>query len=185
MSTKMKNCKTCGEEIAKNAKVCPKCGARQKGHLGLIIAVVVIILLVITAIGKDGNDSSKDNKPSPSASSASGTTEEAVKYTEVSVDEMLKALDENAAAASDSYKGQYLAVTGKLSNIDAQGDYISLDGSDDLMYFTGCQCYIRGDKDIYETVKTLSKGDVITVKGEITDVGEVFGYSMAIHEIVK
>ena len=35
MAQKMKNCKACGQEIAKSAKVCPHCGAKQKGKKGL------------------------------------------------------------------------------------------------------------------------------------------------------
>ena len=32
MKKGMKTCKTCGSPIAKNAKVCPKCGARFDGQ---------------------------------------------------------------------------------------------------------------------------------------------------------
>lgn len=60
MSAKMVKCKTCGEEIAKSAKVCPKCGANQKKHtlLGIVILVIGLIL-IIAAIG----GGSKDDKP--------------------------------------------------------------------------------------------------------------------------
>lgn len=30
---KMTKCKTCGADIAKSAKVCPACGAKQKNRL--------------------------------------------------------------------------------------------------------------------------------------------------------
>lgn len=52
---KMVRCKTCGEEIAKSAKVCPKCGAKQKKHIVLgVILVIFGILLVSAAIGGSG-----------------------------------------------------------------------------------------------------------------------------------
>ena len=39
MSDKMVKCKTCGAEIAKSAKTCPKCGAKQKKSkvLGIVL----------------------------------------------------------------------------------------------------------------------------------------------------
>ena len=96
---------------------------------------------------------------------------------------MMEALENNAAAANDEYKNQYLSVTGQLSNIDAQGSYIDIIDPDDEFAITGCQCYIKGNEEIASIVKTLSKGDIITVKGKITDVGEVLGYSMTIDSI--
>lgn len=54
---KMVKCKTCGEEIAKSAKVCPKCGAKQKKHTVLgIILVIFGVLLIAIAIGENGDD---------------------------------------------------------------------------------------------------------------------------------
>ena len=41
-------CKTCGAEIAKTAKRCPKCGAQQ--HVGALIACSIIIVIVIIFI---------------------------------------------------------------------------------------------------------------------------------------
>lgn len=57
---KMIKCKTCGEEIAKSAKVCPKCGASQKKHpvLGVIL-VIFGVLLIVAAIGGGGSDEPK------------------------------------------------------------------------------------------------------------------------------
>ena len=52
---KMKKCKVCGAEIAKNAKTCPHCGAKNKSHTVLIVVLIVIALIVI--IGSIGNSS--------------------------------------------------------------------------------------------------------------------------------
>ena len=55
----MKACKTCGKPIAKKAKVCPNCGAKQKGKLPFIISVIIVLALIGILAG--GNkDSSKD-----------------------------------------------------------------------------------------------------------------------------
>lgn len=54
--SRMKNCKACGNEIAKNAKVCPHCGAKNKKNnwwVGIIIlAVLVWLILTISDTGK-------------------------------------------------------------------------------------------------------------------------------------
>lgn len=55
--SKMVRCKTCGTEIAKSAKVCPKCGAKQKKHIVLgVILVIFGILLISAAIGGGSDD---------------------------------------------------------------------------------------------------------------------------------
>lgn len=45
---KLVKCKTCGEEIAKNAKFCPKCGAKRKKHtvLGILLVIIGVFLFV-------------------------------------------------------------------------------------------------------------------------------------------
>ena len=180
---KMKPCKTCGEMIAKNAKVCPKCGAKQKGHAGIIIVAVVVIILAVFALAGGGNSGGSSSSSSKSSPASSEKAEEPVNYTSVDIADMMEALENNAAAANDEYKNQYLSVTGQLSNIDAQGSYIDIIDPDDEFAITGCQCYINGNEEIASIVKTLSKGDIITDKGKITDVGEVLGYSMTIDSI--
>lgn len=73
MSKKLVNCKTCGAEIAKNAKVCPKCGAKSKKHpiLGLIV-LFIGVLTILSAIGGSSDDTNepKNQAPDVSASSA-------------------------------------------------------------------------------------------------------------------
>lgn len=57
MSDKMTKCKICGTEIAKSAKTCPKCGAKQKNSKVLgIILVVLGLIIFFAAIGGNGSD---------------------------------------------------------------------------------------------------------------------------------
>lgn len=53
--SKMTNCKSCGTEIAKSAKSCPHCGAKNKnGHPVLIgLLVFVVLIAIIGAMGSD------------------------------------------------------------------------------------------------------------------------------------
>ena len=76
MGGKMKQCKACGSEIAKSAKACPNCGAKQKG-VGKIILGIVLALFVVVAIagisGKD--DSSKINNSGSNTNATTATAE--------------------------------------------------------------------------------------------------------------
>lgn len=57
---KLKKCKTCGEDVARSAKICPHCGAKLKmGHP--ILTIVVVFFVLIAIFGSTGNES--DNKP--------------------------------------------------------------------------------------------------------------------------
>ena len=46
---KMKKCKACGADIAKSAKICPHCGAKNGGSKIPLIIVIVIVLLIVIA----------------------------------------------------------------------------------------------------------------------------------------
>lgn len=49
------NCKVCGAEVAKSAKVCPHCGAKlKKGHP--ILIGILIFFFLIAIIGSSGGD---------------------------------------------------------------------------------------------------------------------------------
>lgn len=189
----MKKCKTCGKPVAKNAKVCPNCGAKQKGGIGKIIIIVIAVLILLGLLSGGKKDQKKDDTAEPaSVSTESEETvtaetedaEEEIEYKEYSMTQLMTDLENNAAAANDTYKGQYVILTGELSNIDAQGSYINIVDPDDDFAIKGCQCYVNGNSEISEAIKSLSKGDIISVKGKIKDVGEVMGYSLDIEEII-
>ncbi|WP_455581306.1 DUF4352 domain-containing protein [Dysosmobacter sp.] len=73
---KMIKCKTCGEEIAKSARVCPKCGAKQKRHT--ILGIVLIVVGIFAIIGAlSGNDNpTKVGETEKSQSSTTGADSE-------------------------------------------------------------------------------------------------------------
>lgn len=187
MSTeKTKKCKYCKTEIPADAKVCPQCRKKLKGgKLKWILLVIVVICIIGAAAGSgdDGNSKSGESKTASTSSTSNQKKEEAtpIEYTSVSVNDMMTALNDNAMGASDKYKGQYLEITGKLTNIDASGKYIDLMADGDFEII-GVQCYIKND-DQKAKVSSLTKGDTVTLKGKCTDVGEVLGYSLDIDEI--
>lgn len=147
---------------------------------------VVLAVVAVGVIGAVGGNSDSNTTSSSSTSAKTGSVKEVdtptpIEYTAVSVNDMMSDLDSNAMGASDKYKGKYLEITGKLSNIDAAGKYIDLMADGDFEII-GVQCYIKSD-DQKAKIASMSKGDTVTLKGKCTDVGEVLGYSLDIEEI--
>lgn len=51
--SKLVNCKSCGAEIAKDAKNCPNCGAKnKKGHpVAIGILIFLVLVIIVSAMG--------------------------------------------------------------------------------------------------------------------------------------
>ena len=191
--TETKLCKHCKSEIPKAAKICPNCRKKQGMPKWLIVLIVIVLLAIIgSAAGGSGSKSAEQTKTTSNVSddaSAETTTtkqntsdEAAISYTAVDVSTMMDELKDNAMKAEDKYNGQYLEITGKLSNIDSKGKYIDLVSDSDDFAIMGVQCYIKDD-DQKEKVMEMSKDQIVTIKVKIKDVGEVMGYSADIQEI--
>ena len=179
---KTKKCKHCKMDIPKDAKICPHCRKKQKSGILKWVVLILIIGVVIGAVtGEDKSADSTTKQTEATASDDQKQESESIEYTSVSVNDMMDALNNNAMGASDKYKGQYLEITGKLTNIDAGGKYIDLMADGDFEII-GVQCYIKND-DQKAKISALTKGDTVTLKGKCTDVGEVLGYSFDITEI--
>lgn len=179
---KTKKCKHCKMDIPKDAKICPHCRKKQKSGILKWGVLILIIGVVIGAVaGEDKSADSTTKQTEAAASDSQKKESESIEYTSVSVNDMMDALNNNAMGASDKYKGKYLEITGKLTNIDAAGKYIDLMADGDFEII-GVQCYIKND-DQKAKIASMSKGDTVTLKGKCTDVGEVLGYSLDIDEI--
>lgn len=66
MKKKLKNCRTCGQEIAKSARTCPHCGAKNKKSFFkrlfvLLIAIVALVVLVNMIGGDKDSDRNENN----------------------------------------------------------------------------------------------------------------------------
>lgn len=186
---KMTVCKHCGAEIAAGAKTCPKCGGKNKKPIYKRVWFWILIAVLVLGIGgaAGGSGGSGDSSTASSNEQSEAATEEKqeepkIEYQDASVETLFDELDNNAMNASDNYKGQYLSITGVLGTIDSNGSYFSLESDNDNYMFQSVTCYIQNDEQL-EKVKTLSKGDTITVKGKVTDVGEVLGYYLDIDSI--
>lgn len=105
-------------------------------------------------------------------------------YETVDIKDLLDDLDANALRAEQTYNGKRIEVSGKLNNIDSSGDYISICKFNDDWGFDSIHCSIT-DPSQLDFIAGINKGDAVTIRGEITSVGEILGYSMDIHEISR
>lgn len=172
--SKLTICEHCGQELAKGARVCPNCGGKHKIPIyKRFWFVLLIIFIIIGFIGSMITPNETEPKE-----------EVKIEYTAYDLNEMMQELDSNPLNADKKYTDQYIEVTGKLNNIDSDGSYISLVRTDEEYSFLDIQCFIQSDEQL-DVVSQCSIGDTITVKGQITDVGEVLGYQMKVDEIKR
>lgn len=81
MKKNLTNCKVCGHEVAKSAKVCPNCGAKNKKpfykRTWFIVLAVLVILSMITSGGKDErNEYAVKTTPTPTPKVVETTSKE-------------------------------------------------------------------------------------------------------------
>ena len=146
-----------------------------------------ILLVVLVVLGTISNKKEGTTKTESNQTQSSVTKEEAKKevvYEKITAKKLLDDLKNNALKAEQTHNKKEYEITGKISVIDAQGKYISIEPVGDDFVLTGIQAYIKNDEQ-KQVVSELSKGDKITVKGKIKDVGEVMGYTVDIDEISK
>ena len=203
MNNVNKYCEFCGTKLEENANVCLSCGrqikntrsSKSKQSLPTWLIVIIVILAIGTILNiNDENEepvnhvtnketnNNKSNKASDNINNLPNQIPEDIEYIKISKDDLDEALDKNAALARETYINKYVEVTGKLGAIDSELKYISLVSSTDEWDLIGIHCTIK-NKEQKEIVKTLTKDQEITVKGKITDVGEVLGYYLDITEI--
>lgn len=161
----------------------PHLGAYQaprpkKKRSGLkVFGGILAALILIGILANAGGDNSSSESVSGSAAANSAPAEPAM---EVSADTLITDLDSNALKAETTYKGKTVNVTGYVDNIDAQGKYFSVRGSDKYT-FTGVQAYITPEQKVQ--VAEFSMGQEVSFTGTVTDVGEIMGYSIKVSEI--
>lgn len=184
-----KKCKYCKTEIDKKAKICPNCNKKQNSSLKFIIIGIVIlgILGALTSVKENGTNSAEPSAETSTATAKNDKenakpTEKPIEYAKYDVSELMDDLDTNALKAEEKYNDQYVEITGKLYNIDSGGKYINLGPTDEEFTLIGVQCYLKSSEH-KDKVLEMEKGQTVTLKGKIKNVGEVLGYSLDIIEI--
>lgn len=147
----------------------------------ILMALVCVALLC-------GCDFDYDYEPSETKAETEAKTEAKTEpskqYIVCTVSQLVAELDANAMNAKEKYEGEYVEVTGRVDVIDASGSYICLYPADDEWAFTSVQCFVKNKKQ-KEFVRTISTGDIVTVRGKMTSVGEILGFTMNIEEFVE
>ena len=125
--SKMKNCKHCNEQVAKSAKVCPKCGGKlgMPGWAKILIAIVVIAL--IAGVAGSGDSSSNSGNSSSNTGNGGGSSTNGEKFTLV---EHYKSEESNQFAMyiegkiKNNRNKEYSYVQVTFTSYDAEGNVI-------------------------------------------------------------
>lgn len=202
-------CKNCGNEMDDKAIVCPKCGVpvkEQKTKKPIFkkwwfwVIVGVVVIAIVGGSSDDGETPADTNNTDSVAATTESktasveTTEsttapvEATKapeivYEALDLQTMLDELEANALKAEKTYQNKDVEVTGKIKNFDSDGSYISIEPVNaDEWNFTTVMCYIKDD-DQLDFLLEKAVGDEVTVKGRITQIGEILGYTIKMDEV--
>jgi len=71
---KMKQCKTCSNQIASNAKSCPNCGAKNKKPIYKRAWFIILTVIIVGSIGANLGDSSETTTTVNSSNTTKETT---------------------------------------------------------------------------------------------------------------
>ena len=151
-----------------------------------VILGVVSVGIIGSAFGGAGNSEGTGIGSGSGTEDSGGsrnnmTTEKS--YQKVDLQTMLDELHENALWAESKYQNAYVEITGKISNFDSDGSYIAIEPvAADEWNFDTVMCYIKNDTQ-KSFILEKSVGDQVTIKGEITSIGEILGYSLNIEAI--
>lgn len=185
MNKKMTKCAYCGADIAKSATICLQCGARNNKPIykrtWFIVLCVLAVLIVVVNLGGQSDTKVPDNTAVSDSGKTpdSSTKDPVIEYTNYEVNELIDDLSDNALKAQKKYAKAYVKLTGKLNVIDSSGKYISIVPTNKKFSILGVQCYINGEEQLNKVME-MKIGDTVTLKGKITSVGEVIGYSLNI-----
>jgi|DEB19_MinimDraft_3_1074340.scaffolds.fasta_scaffold125074_1 hypothetical protein len=130
---------------------------------------IIVVAAIASSSGGGGGSSSSESSNNSSESQAE------VPAVEVTAEQLLSELEDNALSAKNTWKDKKVVITGTLDNIDASGDYFSLRGNNEFSLIN-VQVFI--DDSFVDTVSAFKKGQTVKVTGVVSDVGELLGYSV-------
>jgi len=176
MSSNLKECKACGKEVAKSAKVCPHCGKKLKMGWFLKLIILIIVLGVIGTLLQPSSEE-KAKKLQETMSSleqaevsdlkASGKLGEMFnlgsKHTDIQREE------------SEAYiKGKVVEWSLRVYEVSKHEDYYRVQTQTEMMstpkvVSAFVNIYPRNESELAK-VKTLKTDDIVTFKGIITGV---------------
>lgn len=168
-------------------------GSKRGCGCGCFVVLVIVGFIILGIVGlllNDSDDSdvddgdytkataTEDENDHTSEADTEEITEEKHNETYIDVDTLYDELEENALAASQKYKGEYIAIRGKVGNIDSDGKYFDLEKINNIFSISSVRCSTNGNRDVIDQLSKLTKDQEVVVHGYISDVGEVIGYFM-------
>lgn len=179
-------CKECGNENAKSAKTCPKCGASLKMSLFKMVLIgsgsfvlLVVVLLIIGAVGA-ASEVAKGRKQAEQSLAAAraavaqqpGTAPapaapEQPKAKAVAVGTLLSEYKSNEVRADGAFKDQWVTTTGKVGDVkkDILNKVYVTVGTGAAFEIPMVQCFVADDQ--IQKASTFSEGDQVTVTGQV------------------
>lgn len=166
----MKPCKVCGKQIAKKAKTCPYCGAKnKKSHKGLIALLIIIFVAAMVVVNPFGNNSTANTKKNNVVLKIEGGEE-------ITVKELIAMNRENQAKFKNNYQGKSVSFIGTVkevkydyysSSVSSVGD---MNHHDSIIFEGGIELELHhGDHD--DILLNISAGDKLSVRSEIQSTG--------------
>ena len=196
---KMIQCKTCGADIAANAKTCPHCGARNKKPIfkrWWFWAVCVVVVIAIIAGGESGNSRSAGNDSSGASSvsnaasnpaSSPASTPEPTKSPEEARAEYIDSCEyvaySDIARNPDQYQSRHVTFNGTVVQVsEGSGNSVvyriaTAGAYDDVIYVT----YTRKEGE-----SRILEDDFITIYGDcdgVTSYESVLGGTITIPSV--
>ena len=107
-----KLCKYCKSELPDGAKICPNCKKKQKGPMGIIIAVVVVFIIIGIAAGSGGN--SNDEQESGQKVESASENKDSLASSEDVVSEVADTNESEEVKMTAGQKNAYKAAKNYL-----------------------------------------------------------------------
>lgn len=144
---------------------------------GLTCLAALVVIITIPYSSKSGNT------PRVPISTQVATTPQ-IQYEQVDLQTMLDDLKANAMRAEEEYQNKYIEITGEIRNFDSDGKYISIAPCGAPKWTLDTVFCRLMDSAQKAFLLEKSVGDVITIRGKVTTIGEIIGYQVKIAEII-
>jgi len=117
-----KICKYCKTEIPKDAKICPNCRKKQKGKLGIIIAVVIVLVIIGAASGgnKDKTETAKVDNSGAVQNEETDSSKSTVTTSEAKTDSVSSEEKDEPVKVGGSFEDKGLKFTVNDAVVDYQ-----------------------------------------------------------------
>ncbi len=167
-------CRKCGHEH--KSKFCPNCGspaivqvqAKKQLSNGAVIAIVLLSIIGFVAlyIGLYTYSTSQQEDVTVSNDNISSSQEEPqITYIEVTAQKLWNDYEDNEIAADEKYTGEYIKITGIVSDINSKDILTSANvllRVEDSLF--GCvQCNFNSEES--KVLANIKKGQKITITG--------------------